>query len=155
MKTPEGSEDERFMEIALEEAVKASEKGEVPVGAVLVVDGRVVSRAHNIRESTSDPTAHAELLVLRQAAVEMGTWRLTGATLYATKEPCVMCAGGMINARLGRLVYGCSDEKGGAISLYGMLTDGKLNHVVEVLPGVLEGECAKVLREFFVNRRGG
>ncbi len=141
--------------MALEEAEKASEKGEVPVGAVLVVGGRVVARAHNLREATNDPTAHAELLAMRQGALEAGSWRLSGATLYATKEPCVMCAGTMINSRLGRLVYGCPDEKGGAVSIYGMLSDGKLNHVVEVLPGVLERECAGVLRDFFEKRRGG
>jgi tRNA(adenine34) deaminase len=147
--------DERFMRMALEEAGKAAEEGEVPVGAVLVVEGRVVARAHNRREAVQDPTAHAELLALRRGAAEAGSWRLSGATLYSTKEPCVMCAGTMINARLGRLVYGCSDEKGGAVSIYGMLADGKLNHVVEVTGGVLEGECAGVLRDFFSRKRRG
>jgi len=147
--------DEDFMRMALDEAIKASEEGDVPVGAVLVVDGLVVAREHNRREATGDPTAHAEMLAMRRGASVSGEWRLGGATLYVTKEPCVMCAGAMINARLGRLVYGCSDEKGGAVSIYGMLTDGKLNHVVDVLPGVLDGECARVLREFFGARRGG
>jgi len=148
-------EDEQFMKMALEQARVAGEKGEVPVGAVLVVDGKVVAATHNLRETSGDPTAHAEVLALREGASSGEGWRLTEATLYVTKEPCVMCAGSMINARLGRLVYGCSDTKGGAVSIYGLLADGKLNHKVDVLPGVLEEECAALLREFFSSRRGG
>jgi len=148
-------EDEHFMRLALEQARLAGDKGEVPVGAVLVAEGRVVASAHNSRETSGDPTAHAEVLALREGAKSGDGWRLTEATLYVTKEPCVMCAGSMINARLGRLVYGCSDSKGGALSIYGLLTDGKLNHKVDVIPGVLEEECAGLLREFFSKRRGG
>jgi tRNA(adenine34) deaminase len=147
--------DEHFMRLAIEQARMAYEKGEVPVGAVLVAEGRVLSSAHNSRETTNDPTAHAEVLALREGARASGSWRLSGATLYVTKEPCVMCAGSMVNARLGRLVYGCPDAKGGAISLYGMLTDEKLNHTVDVVPGVLEQECSGFLRDFFSKRRGG
>ncbi len=146
-------DDEYFMRLAIEEARLARDEGEVPVGAVLVVEGRVVARARNGRESACDPTAHAELLALRQAAAEAGTWRLTGATLYSTKEPCAMCAGGMVNARLGRLVYGCADDKGGALSLFALLGDERLNHRVEVASGVLREECAGLLREFFRAKR--
>ena len=152
---PEGINDEFFMRMALDEAKLAYEKGEVPVGAVLVVDGTVVARGRNSREATGDPTAHAEVVALREGARAAGTWRLGGATLYVTKEPCVMCAGSMVNARLKRLVYGCPDEKGGAISLYGLLTDRRLNHTVEVLQGVLDAECAGLLKDFFSKRRGG
>lgn len=155
MAEPVMEDDEHFMKLAIEQARMAYEKGEVPVGAVLVVEGRVLSSAHNSRETTDDPTAHAEVLALREGARSSGSWRLSDATLYVTKEPCVMCAGSMVNARLGRLVYGCPDTKGGAISLYGMLTDGKLNHTVDVLPDVLEPECSGILRDFFSKRRGG
>jgi tRNA(adenine34) deaminase len=144
-----------FMRLALEEAGLARKEGEIPVGAVLVVDGKVLSRAHNTREASGDPTAHAEVLALRAGAEALGRWRLTGATLYVTKEPCVMCAGAMVNARLERLVYGCRDQKGGAAeSLYQVLTDRRLNHQVEVLSGVLEEECAAILKGFFQERRG-
>ena len=147
-------DDIRFMKTALDEAGIAFSKGEVPVGAVLVRDGEIVARSHNCRESSQDPTGHAELLVIRSGAGGSGRWRLTGATLYVTKEPCVMCAGAMVNSRLGRLVYGCKDEKGGAVdSLYHLLSDKRLNHRVEVLAGVLGEECADLLRRFFRSRR--
>lgn len=143
-----------FMSLAIKEAETAFEKGEVPVGAVLVIDDKVIAVAHNTRESALDPTAHAEIIALRDAAKRTGNWRLTGATLYVTKEPCVMCAGAMVNARLRRLVYGCSDIKGGAVhSLYQILSDKKLNHQVEVVSGVLEEECAVLLKKFFKERR--
>lgn len=142
------------MKLALEEAILAFSEGEVPVGAVLVSEDVVVARAHNTRESSKDPTAHAEMIAIRTAAEKGSSWRLTEATLYVTKEPCIMCAGSMVNARLGRLVYGCKDEKGGAVdSLYKLLSDRRLNHQVEVISGVLEEECAEMLIKFFKERR--
>jgi len=144
------------MRVALEEATQAAALGEVPVGAVVVDhDGRVLARACNRRESDKDPTAHAELLALREAARVCGEWRLHKATLYVTKEPCPMCAGAMVNARLGRVVFGCSDEKGGAVvSLFRLLDDDRLNHRVQITSGVLEEEGRKLLRDFFRDRRG-
>jgi tRNA(adenine34) deaminase len=143
-----------FMRIALEEAGLAFVEGEVPVGAVLVKDGVIVSKAHNCRESSNDPTGHAEILAIRSGALEKGAWRMTDATLYVTKEPCVMCSGAMINGRLGRLVYGCKDDKGGAVhSLYNLLSDRRLNHRVQITSGVLDGECAEILQRFFKSRR--
>ena len=143
-----------FMKLAIEEAGFAFSEGEVPVGAVLVVDGRVVTSAHNLREKCNDPSAHAELIALREGGRLMAGWRLNDATLYVTKEPCIMCAGAMVNARLGRLVYGCCDVKGGAAeSLYNILADSRLNHHVEVMSGILEAECADLLKKFFKERR--
>ncbi|HYA26915.1 MAG TPA: tRNA adenosine(34) deaminase TadA [Thermodesulfovibrionales bacterium] len=143
-----------FMKLAIEEAGFAFSAGEVPVGAVLVVDGRVVTSAHNLREKCNDPSAHAELIALREGGRLMAGWRLNDATLYVTKEPCIMCAGAMVNARLGRLVYGCCDVKGGAAeSLYNILADSRLNHQVEVMSGILEAECADLLKKFFRERR--
>jgi tRNA(adenine34) deaminase len=148
------AQDPDFIRRALAEAEAAFAEGEVPVGAVLVINGEIVSAAHNTRETTLDPTAHAEVLVMREACRKIAGWRLTGATLYVTKEPCLMCAGAMINARLGRLVYGCRDIKGGAVkSLYQTLSDARLNHRVEVVPGVMEEECALLLKRFFMQRR--
>ena len=143
-----------FMRIALEEAKIAFSKGEVPVGAVLVSDGEITAKAHNQRETLKDPTGHAEIIALRKGSKENDSWRLTKATLYVTKEPCIMCAGAMINARLKRLVYGCIDDKGGAVeSLYKILSDKRLNHQVEVVSGVLEEECAEILKRFFKGKR--
>jgi len=142
------------MRLAIEEAEAAFHAGEVPVGAVIVQGGAVIARTHNSRESSNDPTGHAETLALRIAAQKCRNWRLSDATLYVTKEPCIMCAGVMINARLGRLVYGCRDMKGGAVdSLYAILSDKRLNHQVEVVSEVLEEECADILRRFFRERR--
>lgn len=143
------------MALALEEAQQAFNEGEVPVGAVLVTpDGRVHFRAHNRRESKADPTAHAELLALREGAMLNGQWRLEGYTLYVTKEPCIMCAGAMVNARLKRVVYACRDIKaGGAETLYQILSDPRLNHRVEVTGGVLEAEGRRLLQYFFRERR--
>ena len=143
------------MNLALEEARLAFEEGEVPVGAVLVTgNGNIVSKTHNRRESLNDPTAHAEIIVLREGANLSENWRLNNATLYVTKEPCIMCAGTMVNARLGRLVYGCNDSKGGAVkSLYNILSDKRLNHQVEVVSGILYYECASLLKKFFLNLR--
>jgi len=150
----EDKSDTYFMKLALREAERAYKKGEVPVGAVLVMGNNVIAKKCNSRESSNDPTGHAEILALRSGARKSGRWRLTDATLYVTKEPCVMCAGAMLNARLGRLVYGCRDEKGGAVdSLYHVLTDRRLNHLVEVVSGVLEHDGAEILKRFFHKRR--
>lgn len=147
-------DDEHFMRLALMEAEHALREDEVPVGAVLVRENTVIASGHNKKESRTDPTAHAELLVIREAAARSNDWRFTGSTLYVTKEPCVMCAGALLNARLGRLVYGCSDTKAGAVhSLYRVLSDKRMNHQVEVLSGVLGEECALLLKNFFKNRR--
>ncbi len=141
------------MRLALAEAERAAVDGEVPVGAVLVKGGEVVASSRNSRQQSHDPTAHAEVLLLRQGF--SGSWHFEDATLYVTKEPCVMCCGAMVNARLGRLVYGCPDEKGGGLSIYGLLTDGRLNHTVEVTSGVLEKESVQLLQSFFNARRNG
>ena len=142
------------MRLALEEAEKAFMKGEVPVGAILVRDNTVLAKVHNIKETQNDPTAHAELIALRKGASEAGNWRLTDATLYVTKEPCIMCAGAMINARLGKLVYGCNDERYGAVrSRYQITSDPLLNHQINVITGVLAGDCADILKRFFVKLR--
>ena len=146
--------DEYYMRLALEEAEAAYAKDEVPVGAVLVVDDKVIAIAHNSKEATNDPTAHAELMVIREGAMNSSEWRMAEATLYVTKEPCVMCAGAMINARLGRLVFGCKDERFGAVnSRHQLLHDPSLNHQVRVVAGVLEDECAELLKKFFKARR--
>ena len=146
--------DEYFMRLALEEAGEAYADGEVPVGAVLARDDQVIARTRNRKESANDPTAHAELMVIREGAEIIGDWRLSDTTLYVTKEPCVMCAGAMLNARLGRLVYGCRDERFGAVnSRYQLLHDPGLNHQVRVVSGVLEEQCTEILKEFFKSRR--
>ncbi|MGQ9571004.1 MAG: tRNA adenosine(34) deaminase TadA [Thermodesulfovibrionales bacterium] len=143
-----------FMRVALEEAKVAFEKGEVPVGAVLVRNRRIITKAHNQKETSNDPTGHAEIIVLRNSSKKNNNWRLTEATLYVTKEPCIMCAGAMINARLKKLVFGCRDEKGGAVkSLYHILSDKRLNHQVEVVSGILEKECEEILKSFFLEKR--
>ncbi|HKF30541.1 MAG TPA: tRNA adenosine(34) deaminase TadA [Candidatus Binataceae bacterium] len=149
------SKDQSFMAIALEEARKGAEEGEVPVGAVAVVGAQIVSRAHNRPIALLDPTAHAEILALREAARAAQTHRLIDLTLYATLEPCVMCVGAMVTARVGRLVYGARDEKAGALgSVYDIGRDGMLNHRIDVTPGVMATECAKLLQQFFQSARG-
>lgn len=146
--------DEEAMAIALEEARLASEHGDVPVGAVVLRDGEIVARRHNERELTGDPTAHAEVLALRDAASRAGSWRLDDCTLVVTLEPCVMCAGALLNARIGRLVYGAADLKGGATaSLYNVSTDPRLNHNFPTRHGVLASESAALLEDFFTARR--
>ena len=143
-----------YMQLALEEARKAFEMDEVPVGALVVKEGIILSRAHNLMEALRDPTAHAEVLAIREASARLGNWRLEGATLYVTKEPCPMCAGAIVNARISRVVYGCMDEKGGAAdSLYRILSDKRLNHQAEVVSGLLSKESAEFLKEFFRNKR--
>ncbi len=147
--------DEPFMKIALAEARKAEASGEVPVGAVIVVDGNLIARAFNQPIGLRDPTAHAEIAALREACRSAGNYRLSGATMYCTVEPCMMCAGAMIHARLSRLVFGTADPKAGSAgSIYNVLTDPRLNHRVEVVSGIHEEECAALLREFFAQRRG-
>lgn len=146
--------DEEAMRLALDEADLALTHGDVPVGAVLLRDGKVVSRRHNEREVTGDPTAHAEILALRDAAAAAGRWRLEDATLVVTLEPCPMCAGALLNARVGRLVFGAADPKAGACgSLYNLCADPRLNHEVEVRAGVLAGEAGDRLVRFFSGRR--
>jgi len=143
-----------FMDLALAEARAASEKGEVPVGCVIVVGDGLVARAGNCSISACDPSAHAEIVALRAAAKNIGNYRLSGATLYVTVEPCAMCAGAMIQARIARLVYGCDDPKGGAVhSCFEIFSHPALNHRVEVLGGILGKECAQTMQAFFAARR--
>ncbi|MCX5913168.1 MAG: tRNA adenosine(34) deaminase TadA [Deltaproteobacteria bacterium] len=142
------------MQMALEEAQKAGEEGEVPVGAVLVFEGQVIARGHNRPIGLSDPTGHAEILTLRAAAAAAGNYRLPRSTLYVTLEPCVMCAGALVQGRVSRVVYGADDPKSGGVqSLYTILSDERLNHRVEVRSGVLLEECREALRRFFRERR--
>jgi tRNA(adenine34) deaminase len=151
---PNATKDRKFMEVALEEARLAAQRQEVPVGAVLVIENRIISRAGNRTIGDCDPTAHAEIAVLREAAQKLGNYRLADATLYATIEPCAMCAGAMIQARIKRLVYGADDAKGGAVhSCFFVLDHPRVNHRVGVTAGVLAAEAAGVLREFFAARR--
>jgi len=146
--------DERYMRMALDAAQVAEENGDVPIGAVIVHEGRVIARAYNQREQLKDPTAHAEIIALTQAAAALGMWRLHGGTMYVTLEPCPMCAGALVMARLDRLVYGCADPKAGACgSLYDICRDGRLNHRLQVTPGVLAEDCAGLLQAFFQSRR--
>jgi len=149
-------EDHSFMELALQEAQKAAEIGEVPVGAVVVHEGVVIGRGFNRRETSQDPTAHAELLAMRDAAATLNSWRLVDCTTYVTLEPCPMCAGTMVNARLERVVFGARDPKAGAVrSLYQLLEDERLNHRVEVVEGILGDRCGQALTEFFRSIREG
>ncbi|MDM5186493.1 tRNA adenosine(34) deaminase TadA [Bacillus sp. DX4.1] len=139
-----------FMKLAIEEAKKAEAIQEVPIGAVVVLDGEVISFAHNLRETQQRSVAHAELLAIDEACKKLGTWRLENATLYVTLEPCPMCAGGIVLSRVKRVVYGASDPKGGcAGTLMNLLTDERFNHQCEVVPGVMEEECGILLTNFF------
>ncbi len=139
---------------AMAEAAAAPDHGDVPVGAVVISEGRVIGRGHNRREIDGDPTAHAEILALRQAAEALGTWRLEGCTLVVTLEPCVMCAGAAVQSRLERVVYGAADLAGGAaLSLYNVCDDPRLNHRMDVVAGVEAEASAELLQEFFVQRR--
>jgi tRNA(adenine34) deaminase len=147
-------DDHDAMGLALDEGAGASAHGDVPVGAVVILDDRIVARRHNEREASSDPTAHAELLALRDAAEAGGSWRLDGATVVVTLEPCAMCAGAMVNARVARVVFGAADPKAGACgSLYNLGADPRLNHEFEVTAGVRTDECAALLTAFFAERR--
>ena len=151
----DAQEDARYVDLALVEARRAADAGEVPIGAVVVLDGTVIARAHNAPIILQDPTAHAEVLALRAAARETGNYRLERTIVYTTVEPCLMCCGALVHARVARLVYGAADPKAGAAaSLYRILDDGRLNHRVEVTAGVRAEECAALLTEFFRARRG-
>jgi tRNA(adenine34) deaminase len=144
-----------FMTQALAEARQGAAEGEVPVGAVVVMDDRAIAAAHNRPIALCDPTAHAEILALRAASLAAGSYRLIDASLYVTIEPCVMCIGAMVNARVARLIYGARDEKAGAVgSVYDIGRDGRLNHRLEIHSGLMEDACSEVMREFFRARRG-
>jgi tRNA(adenine34) deaminase len=146
--------EEVHMRTALAAAEQAARIGEVPVGAVVVVRGEVIAVAHNQRETKNDPTAHAEIVALRAAAAALSSWRLVDADLYVTMEPCPMCAGAIVNARVRRLIYGCDDPKAGAVrTLFQLLDDQRLNHRVEVVPGVLASESSALLKSFFSRLR--
>ncbi len=146
--------DERYMRMAIDQAYIAEENGDVPIGCVIVHEDRVIARAYNQREQLNDPTAHAEIIALTQAAEFLGSWRLGGCTMYVTLEPCPMCAGALVLARLDRLVYGTDDPKMGAVrSLYNIVQDPRLNHRLEVTSGVLADDCRAQLKAFFQRRR--
>jgi tRNA(adenine34) deaminase len=152
--TTGSGDDERFMRAALDEAAEAAMLGDVPIGAVVVQDGRIIARGQNRREVDRDPTAHAELLALRQAARHLGGWRLPRCTLYVTLEPCPMCAGALLQARVDRLVFGAADPKGGgAGGVVDLLRGARVNHTVAVSAGVCEAECRQLLRQFFAALR--
>jgi len=145
------------MRLAIEEAKKAGKIDEVPIGAVAVVEERVVGRAHNVREKTGNPLGHAELLLLQKLTEESEDWRFEGVTIYVTCEPCIMCTGAMLQARVSRVVFGCLDPKAGACgSLYNLAEDDRLNHQIEIVGGVLADECGQLLSDFFkkLRRRG-
>jgi tRNA(adenine34) deaminase len=149
-----GDTDERFMRLALDQAKIAEENGDVPIGAVIVHQNQIIGKAYNQRELLKDPTAHAEIIALTQAAAALQSWRLTGCTMYVTLEPCPMCAGALVLARIDRLVYGCDDPKTGACkSLYNIVQDERLNHRLEVTTGVLADDCSRLLQDFFQQKR--
>jgi tRNA(adenine34) deaminase len=152
-KTPQ-QQDEYFMQLAIRQAQIAEENGDVPIGCVIVHNGQIVARACNQREQLKDPTAHAEIIALTQAAAAFESWRLNDCTIYVTLEPCPMCAGALVLARIDRLVYGCDDPKTGAVkSLYNIVQDERLNHRLEVTSGVLADQCTALLSDFFTRRR--
>jgi tRNA(adenine34) deaminase len=155
MNRPKPSDqDLAFMQEALAEAIRGGSREEVPVGAMVVLDGKIIGRGHNQPIADQDPTAHAEILAIREAARTVGTYRLPGAVLYVTLEPCVMCVGAALHARIASIKYGARDEKAGALgSVYDIGRDGRLNHRIEVIGGLLDDECASMLREFFRQRR--
>lgn len=146
--------DQKFMEVALREANFAAQIGEVPIGAAIVKDGKVIATAHNLREHSEMATQHAEIIAIEAACTELKSWRLTDCTLYVTIEPCVMCAGAILNARIDRVVYGAMNQKGGAVgSLYNVLTDSRQNHQVEVIAGVKADNSAHIMKNFFKSKR--
>jgi tRNA(adenine34) deaminase len=147
-------QDQQFMSAALAEARRAEAEGEVPVGAIAVASGQIVGAGHNRPIGLNDPTAHAEILAIKSAAAHLKTYRLATVSIYVTLEPCVMCVGAMVNARIARVIYGARDEKAGALgSIYDVGRDGWLNHRFEVIAGVMETECAEIMRQFFRARR--
>ena len=151
---PHGEMDGLYMALALEEAAAAAAEGEVPVGALIVSDAQIIARAHNRPIALNDPTAHAEILAIRAAARYAGNYRLSGMTLYVTLEPCLMCAGAVIHARIGRVVFGARDPKGGAVVSIGRVFDDTLlNHHVDFTGGIMEGLCAEILSSFFQQKR--
>ena len=144
------NEEQRYMKMAIEQAKIAEENGDVPIGAIIVYQNQIIGKAYNQRQQLKDPTAHAEIIVLTQAAAYLDSWHLNGCTMYVTLEPCPMCAGALVLSRMDRLVYGCTDPKTGAVkSLYNIVQDERLNHRLEVTSGVLEDECTKLLQDFF------
>ncbi|MFH0888086.1 MAG: tRNA adenosine(34) deaminase TadA [Planctomycetota bacterium] len=146
--------DENYMKESIKEALKALEEDEVPIGAVIVYQDKIIGRAYNQREKLRDPTAHAEMIALTQAASFLDNWRLKDTTIYVTIEPCIMCAGALVNARVKRLVYGAKDPKaGGCGSIFNIIDDSRLNHQVEVTSGVLEKDCQSILQKFFKIKR--
>lgn len=146
--------DELYMQMAITAAQIAEENGDVPIGTVIVYKNQIIGKAYNQREQLKDPTAHAEIIALTQAATALGGWRLNGCTMYVTLEPCPMCAGALVISRMDRLVYGCDDPKTGACkSLYNIVQDERLNHRLEVTSGVLACDCSKLLQDFFQRRR--
>ena len=150
------TDDMTYMQTAIAEAQLARAKGEVPIGAVIVHEVQIIGRGHNLRETSNDPTSHAEMVAIRQAAEAIGHWRLLETTLYVTLEPCVMCMGAIILARIPRLVYSCRDPRAGAVgSIYDFSSDERFNHKVEVVEGVLGEECSRMLSGFFQELRAG
>ena len=144
----------RYMQLAIDQAYIALENGDVPIGAVIVYENKIIAKAYNQRQQLQDPTAHAEIIAITQAAAYLRSWRLLDCTIYVTLEPCPMCAGALVLGRLKRLVYGCDDLKAGAVkSLYNIVQDTRLNHRLEVTAGVLADECSKLLSDFFQKRR--
>ena len=151
---PPRTADEQHMLEALREAEAAGAAGDVPVGAVILIDGNIIGRGGNRRERDGDPTAHAEMIAIREAAQAVGGWRLIGATLFVTQEPCPMCAGAIVHSRIERVVFGCHNPKAGSVrTLYKLLEDPRLNHRAEVVPGVLEAETSALLKGFFARLR--
>ncbi|MHC4571221.1 MAG: tRNA adenosine(34) deaminase TadA [Planctomycetota bacterium] len=147
-------EDEQFMRTAIEAARIAEDNGDIPIGAVIILENKIIAKAYNQREQLADPTAHAEIIALTQAAAALENWHLNGCTMYVTLEPCPMCAGALVLSRMDRLVYGCDDPKSGACgSLYNIVADGRLNHRLEVTSGVLAEQCREQLQNFFQQRR--
>jgi tRNA(adenine34) deaminase len=148
------NQDEHFMRVAIDQARIAEDNGDVPIGTVIVHNNQIIGKAYNQREQLKDPTAHAEIIALTQAAAALQSWRLTGCTMYVTLEPCPMCAGALVLARIDRLVYGCDDPKTGACkSLYNIVQDERLNHCLEVTTGVLADDCSRLLQDFFQRKR--
>lgn len=148
------NDDEKYMRAALAEARKAFDLGEVPIGAVLVMEGEIIAKGHNMRETWHDATAHAEMIVIKEACDRLGRWRLSGATLYVTIEPCPMCAGGLVMSRVDRVVYGSTDYKAGAVeSVFNIVCHEALNHRLSITAGILEDECKSLMKRFFRERR--
>ncbi len=145
--------EEKFMKKALLEAKKAKDEDEVPVGAVAVLDGKIIARGHNNRERTQNALNHAEMIVIQKACKKLQSWRLDGVTLYVTIEPCPMCMGAILNARIPKLVYGADDKKAGCCGTLYDLNEGKFNHVTEIEKGVLKEECAEIIRTYFEDKR--